>query len=133
MKTVCVTPALLRDHFPIFQHKVYLNTCSYGAISLEVEAALNAYVALRKTVGAAWGLWAQKVGRLRELLANVLGVVAEDIAISTSLSESVNSIASALDFTGTRREVIITEFDFPTMSQIWHAQKVRGAKIVNIP
>ena len=133
MKTLSVSPALLRDHFPVFQHKVYLNTCSYGAIGLEVEAALNAYVALRKTVGADWGLWTKKVERLRELLANVLGGVAEDIAISTSLSESVNSIASALDFTGMRHEVIITEFDFPTTSQIWHAQRVRGAKIVEIP
>ncbi len=133
MKNTCVTLALLRDHFPIFQDKVYLNSCSYGAISLEVEAALNAYITLRKTIGADWGSWARKMGRLRQLLANVLGGAAEDISISSSLSESVNSIASALDFTGRRNEVVVTEFDFPTTAQIWHAQKVRGATIARIP
>ena len=129
MKNTCVTLALLRDHFPIFQDKVYLNSCSYGAISLEVEAALNAYITLRKTIGADWGLWARKMGRLRQLLANVLGGAAEDISISSSLSESVNSIASALDFTGRRNEVIVTDFDFPTTAQIWHHKRYAAQQL----
>jgi selenocysteine lyase/cysteine desulfurase len=37
---------------------------------------------------------------------------------------------SALDFMGTRRKILITDFDFPTTSQIMLSQQTRGAETV---
>jgi selenocysteine lyase/cysteine desulfurase len=50
--------------------------------------------------------------------------------VSSSVSESVNSLASGLSFQGERNEIVVTDFDFPTTSQIWLSQQPRGAKVV---
>ncbi len=44
----------------------------------------------------------------------------------------LNALASALDFTGKRNKVVISDFEFPTNAQIWHAQEPRGAKVVHV-
>src|SRR5258707_1072882 len=54
----------------------------------------------------------------------------------TSSSKSVlvtNALASALDFTGPRNKVVVSDFEFPTNAQIWHAQEPRGARVVHVP
>jgi hypothetical protein len=34
----------LRERFPIFQKKTYLNSCSQGALSLDVQQAYQQYL-----------------------------------------------------------------------------------------
>jgi selenocysteine lyase/cysteine desulfurase len=63
----------------------------------------------------------------------VLGASPEEIAVTASASAGINSLASALDFTGARNKVVISEFEFPTNAQIWHAQERRGAEVVHVP
>ncbi|MGH8264786.1 MAG: aminotransferase class V-fold PLP-dependent enzyme, partial [Steroidobacteraceae bacterium] len=50
-----------------------------------------------------------------------------------SASAGINALASALDFTGARNKVVVSDFEFPTNAQIWHAQEKRGAQIVHVP
>jgi selenocysteine lyase/cysteine desulfurase len=38
-----------------------------------------------------------------------------------------------LDFSGPRNKVVISDFEFPTNAQIWHAQAPRGARVVHVP
>ncbi|HEY5102476.1 MAG TPA: aminotransferase class V-fold PLP-dependent enzyme, partial [Steroidobacteraceae bacterium] len=45
----------------------------------------------------------------------------------------LNALASALDFSGTRNKVVVSDFEFPTNAQIWHAQEPRGAQVVHVP
>jgi selenocysteine lyase/cysteine desulfurase len=55
---------------------------------------------------------------------------ADDVSISTSVSESLNSLMTALRFDGPRNKIVVTDFDFPTTSQIMLAQAARGAEVV---
>jgi selenocysteine lyase/cysteine desulfurase len=57
----------------------------------------------------------------------------DTVAIKTSVSDAVNTLASSLDFSGERNKVIVDDFAFSTTAQIWHAQVGRGAEIVHIP
>jgi selenocysteine lyase/cysteine desulfurase len=50
-----------------------------------------------------------------------------------NVSHSISSVASALDFSGERRRVIVSELDFPTEGHIWLAQQRRGAEVVFLP
>lgn len=122
--------AMLRERFPILSHKTYLNTCSYGALSIDVEASLKNYIATRNEQGADWDEWIGKLKAVRERLGRILNVPPHDLAITSSLSEAVNALSSALRFDGPRRKIVVTELDFPTTAQIWRAQAVRGAEIV---
>ena len=119
----------IRQEFPLLQTKTYLNTCSYGVLSHTVERAFQAYLLARHTHGSQWEQWALQVETLRHALARLLHCPAADVSLSSSLSESVNALASSLDLTARRDTIVVTDFDFPTTSQIWLAQQRRGARI----
>lgn len=123
--------AALRKDFPLLERKTYLNSGSYCAMAKSVEAAFDAYMEERLTVGANWDLWVMKNEAVRGHMARLLGAQADEIAITTSASAGLNALASALDFSGSRNKIVLSDFEFPTNAQIWHAQERRGAKVVH--
>ena len=125
--------AALRRQFPLLAHTTYLNNGSYGALALCVKAAFDAYLEERLLVGANWDAWIAKLESVRALTATLLGASAEEIAITASVSAGLNAFASALDFSGERTKVLVSDFEFPTSAQIWHAQEPRGARVVHVP
>jgi selenocysteine lyase/cysteine desulfurase len=125
--------AALRRQFPLLAHKTYLNSGSYGALSLSVQAAFMAYLQERLTLGANWDGWVAKNEAVRARTAALLHCAADEIAVTASVSAGLNALASALDFSGRRDKVIVSDFEFPTNAQIWHAQAPRGARVVHVP
>ena len=117
------TMAEYREHFPIFKNTVYINSCSYAALSNEVENAFLEYLKERHEVGADWINWCDRLERVRALFAKLLGAKADEIAVTTSASASLSAISSSLDFSGTRKKIITTDLAFPTEAQAWHALK----------
>jgi selenocysteine lyase/cysteine desulfurase len=118
----------VRSRFPVFNKKIYLNSCSQGALSDAVEAALQAHIRAWHEQGSPWDSWVEQYETARTRFAHFIGAVPEEVAVLTSASAGINSVASALDF-GKRRKVVMGEFEFPTMGQIWLAQQCRGADI----
>jgi selenocysteine lyase/cysteine desulfurase len=45
------------------------------------------------------------------------------------VSEATSAVASALDFSGHRRRVVVSEMEFPTTGHVWLAQQRRGAQV----
>jgi selenocysteine lyase/cysteine desulfurase len=123
----------IRGEFPLLSHKTFLNSGSYCALANSVRAAFEAYLDDRLAVGADWDLWVMKNEAVRSGVATVLGVSADEIAVTTSASAGLNSLASAIDFSGARNKVLVTDFEFPTSAQIWHAQASRGARVTHVP
>jgi selenocysteine lyase/cysteine desulfurase len=123
----------LRKEFPVLQRKTYLNSGSYCALANEVRAAFEAYMEDRLLVGANWDVWVTKNESVRNLTATLLHAAPEEIAVTASVSAGLNALASALQFTGPRDKVVVSDFEFPTNAQIWHAQEPRGARVVHVP
>ena len=123
----------LRKEFPVLQRKTYLNSGSYCALANEVRAAFNAYMEDRLLVGANWDVWVTKNESVRNLTATLLHASPDEIAVTASVSAGLNALASAINFTGPRNKVVVSDFEFPTNAQIWHAQEPRGAKVVHVP
>jgi selenocysteine lyase/cysteine desulfurase len=124
--------AALRKEFPVLERKTYLNSGSYCALANDVKAAIEAYMEDRLAVGANWDVWITKNEAVRSLTAQLLGATPNEIAVTASVSAGLNALASALDFSGKRNKVVISDFEFPTNAQIWHAQEPRGAKVVHV-
>jgi selenocysteine lyase/cysteine desulfurase len=124
--------AALRKEFPVLERKTYLNSGSYCALANDVKAAIEAYMEDRLAVGANWDVWIRKNEAVRALTAQLLGASPDEIAVTASVSAGLNALASALDFTGKRNKVVVSDFEFPTNAQIWHAQEPRGAKVVHV-
>jgi selenocysteine lyase/cysteine desulfurase len=122
----------IRHRFPVFEHRTYLNSCSQGALSDAVRAAYESYLGTLEAEGSLWGEWVDRTEQLRHAYAQLLHAAPDNIAVTTSASAGVASIASALDF-GERNTVVTTDLEFPTIGQIWHAQERRGAQVVHVP
>src|SRR5215468_8115319 len=118
----------IRSRFQIFQSKIYLNTCSQGALSDAVEAGFNDYIASWHEQGSPWQTWVERYEEARAAFAKFIHASPDEVAIVTSVSAGINGIASALNFRE-RRKVVMGEFEFPTMGQVWLGQRVRGADV----
>jgi selenocysteine lyase/cysteine desulfurase len=122
----------LRKEFPVLERKTYLNSGSYGALANDVKRAFEAYLEERLLVGANWDAWITKNESVRALTAALLHAAPAEIAITASVSAGLNALASAVDFSGPRNKVVVSDFEFPTNAQIWHAQEPRGARVVHV-
>jgi selenocysteine lyase/cysteine desulfurase len=123
----------IRDRFPILQKKVYLNSCSQGALSIDVRQAYESYLRDWDEKGSPWEVWVERGEAARQAFAGLVNAGPDEVAVCTSVSAGVSALASALDFSGERNKVVISDFEFPTIGQIWHAQEGRGAKVVHVP
>ncbi len=123
----------LRRRFPLLERKTYLNSGSYCALADTVRDAFNSYMDDRLSVGANWDVWVTKNEAVRAAMAGVLNVTPDEIAVTASASAGINALASALDFTGPRKNVVVSDFEFPTNAQIWHAQERFGAQVLHVP
>ena len=123
----------LRRRFPLLERKTYLNSGSYCALADTVRDAFNSYMDDRLSVGANWDVWVAKNEAVRAAMARVLNVTPDEIAVTASASAGINALASALDFSGPRRKVVVSDFEFPTNAQIWHAQERFGAQVLHVP
>ena len=126
------TVSACRDRFAIFERLVYINSCSQGALSDSVRAAYDDYLVGWNERGAPWDYWVERSETARATFARLVNAAPDDVAVTTSLSAGVSALASAIDFTE-RPKVVISDYEFPTIGQIWHAQQLRGAEVVVVP
>jgi selenocysteine lyase/cysteine desulfurase len=123
----------IRHHFPIFKNKIYLNSCSQGALSDEVQQAYADYLRDWNEKGSPWEYWVERMEAARHAFAGLVNAETSEVAVTTSVSAGVSTLASAFDFTRERNKIVVSDFEFPTVAQIWHAQEARGAEVVHVP
>jgi selenocysteine lyase/cysteine desulfurase len=118
----------IRSRFKIFKSKIYLNSCSQGALSDAVESGFDEYLATWHEQGSPWETWVQRYEAARTEFARFINASPDEVAIVTSVSAGINAIASALNYRD-RNKIVMGEFEFPTMGQVWLAQRERGAEV----
>ncbi len=120
--------AAFRKQFPIFDQKIYLSSCSQGALSRPVEAAMQEFLESWHTHGNPWEIWVGRMEELRVEFARLINAEPAEVAVTFSVSTALNSLASALTYSD-RPKVVTSDFDFPTIGHIWLAQQRRGAEV----
>jgi selenocysteine lyase/cysteine desulfurase len=118
-----------RAKFPLLSRRVYVNSCSQGALATDVEAAFGRFTSSWHERGSPWDSWVGEVERLRSLFAATVGADADEIAVMPSASAAIAAIATALSFDTPRRTILLGEFEFPTAAHVWLAERRRGAVI----
>jgi selenocysteine lyase/cysteine desulfurase len=120
--------AAFRQQFPIFDQKIYLSSCSQGALSRPVEAAVQEFLESWHAHGNPWEIWVARMEELRVTFARLINADPGEVAVTFSVSSALNSLASALSY-AERPKVVTSDFDFPTVGHIWLAQQRRGARV----
>ena len=121
-----------RSEFPILQQRVYLNSCSLGALSRRSMGYLGEFQALWNGMGAAawYELWLGRLDELRGRVGELLGARPGEVALSPSISAALASVASAVDYSR-RTRVVVAELDFPTQIYQWLVKP--GVEVVRVP
>jgi selenocysteine lyase/cysteine desulfurase len=122
----------IRGEFPIFETATYLNSCSQGALSHRVRDAVEGWLSGWDANGAEWDFWVERNEAFRSSIAGLLHAQSDDVAVTTSVSQGVSALVSALPLERGRNRIVITEYEFPTVGQIAHAQELRGAEVVHV-
>jgi selenocysteine lyase/cysteine desulfurase len=130
---VAALPARVRHRFPLVDRRVYIYSCSQGALSDSVRAAYDRYLADWDEHGAPWEYWVGQLEAVRRSVAGLIGADEEEVAVTTSVSAGLSAVASGLRFDRGRSKVLVSDFEFPTVGQIWHAQEPRGALVEHVP
>lgn len=122
----------IRGEFPIFEHRTYANSCSQGALANRVRAAAEEWLTGWDENGAEWEFWVERNEAARSAFAGLVHAEPDEVAVTTSVSQGVSALVSALDLSGERNRIVISEYEFPTVGQIAHAQELRGAEVVHV-
>jgi selenocysteine lyase/cysteine desulfurase len=123
-----------RGEFPVFQHQIYLNSCSLGALSTRSRSWVSRFLDEWETRGAsAWyDVWWERLAELRRRYAALIGAAPGEVALHASVSTATAVLASTLDHTR-RRKVVTTELDFPTVPYQWLAARPLGIEVEVVP
>ena len=124
-------PDRIRHRFPIFRNRIYINSCSQGALSDSVREAYERYLEDWDERGAPWDYWVEKSEDARRAFAGLVNAEPDEVAVTTSVSAGLSAIATGLRY-ARRSKIVTTDWEFPTVGQIWHAQELRGARVVHV-
>jgi selenocysteine lyase/cysteine desulfurase len=123
--------ARYRGEFPIFKDRVYLNTCSLGALGERTRRKVAEFLDIWQSRGAsAWyDVWWEALGDLRARYGRIVNAAPGEIALAPSISVALSAIAESLEYSR-RPKVVITSLDFPTVAYQWLAKAGRGVEVV---
>jgi selenocysteine lyase/cysteine desulfurase len=123
--------ARYRSEFPIFRDRVYLNTCSLGALGERSRRKVAEFLDLWQSRGAsAWyDVWWEALADLRTRYGRLVNAAATEIALAPSTSVALSAVAETLDYRR-RPKIVTTSLDFPTVAYQWLAKARRGVEVV---
>ena len=110
-----------------------MNACSQGALSDAVRQAYEDYLRDWEEKGAPWEYWVERSETARTAFAGLVGARPDEVAVTTSISQGISAVMSGIRFDGGRTKIVVSDFEFPTVGQIAHAQELRGRRVVHVP
>ena len=122
-----------RDEFPILERSNYLVSNSLGAMPRAVPDRMAEFAREWAELGVrAWpkGWWDMPV-HLGDTIAPLIGAEARSVSMQPNVSIAQSIVLSAMDFTGDRDTIVMTELDFPSVRYAYEqlARKF-GARVV---
>ncbi|MDQ6738493.1 MAG: aminotransferase class V-fold PLP-dependent enzyme [Gemmatimonadota bacterium] len=125
-----------RDEFPILERSNYLVSNSLGAMPRAVPERLADYAREWSELGVrAWakGWWEMPV-RVGDAIAPLIGAGPGSVSMQPNVSIAQSIVLSAMDFSGERNTIVMTELDFPSVRYaIEELARKLGARVVVVP
>src|SRR2546428_14185805 len=117
-----------RDEFPILSRSVYMINNSLGAMPRQTARNLAAYADAWATRGVrAWeDRWWEMAAEVGNKIARVIGAPRGTVSMHENVTTAHMVALSCLRPTSSRRRLVCTEMDFPTMIYLYRAQQAAG-------
>jgi kynureninase len=125
-----------RSDFPILEKTTYLVSNSLGPMPRTVPERLAEYARDWATLGVtAWkqGWWEKPIDT-GNAIAPLMNAEPGSIVMVPNVSFAQSVVASAMDFSGDRDTIVMTDLDFPSVRYAYQELGKRlGARIVSVP
>ncbi|MEU7802764.1 aminotransferase class V-fold PLP-dependent enzyme [Micromonospora arborensis] len=122
-----------RREFPTLEHGVHLASCSLGARSTRLDAAMSAMLDAACRPGA-WQSFEEQIDQLRQRCAALIGARPDQVALMPNASTGAYQVASTFRWQQPpwqhRPRLVTTVAEFPSIAHVWLAQRPRGAEVV---
>ena len=118
-----------RSEIPILESYIPLNNCSHAPQTRATLAAAEEYLSSWNRDGMNWEVWMAEVEAARAAFARLINASPDEVAVTTSVSAATASIASALDFTGSRNRIVASGAEFPTVGHVFLSHCKYGAEV----
>lgn len=125
--------AFWREQFPLLARKIHLGNCSQSPLSLRGQHALNEYTRSLTEHGMDWPGWMSRVQAAKAQFARLINADVTEVAVTMSVSDATAAVAGALAPHAGRRRVLTTAMEFPTVGQVWLANRQFGWDVEFLP
>lgn len=117
-----------REVFPLLNSTLYLANCSQGPLAVPVRTAIETFLEGWAKLGMHWDAWIAEVEQARAAFAALIGAHSSEIAVGTSVSQLVSSVASALvaSSQSERKRIVSSTVEFPGVAHAWLAMRPYG-------
>src|SRR5487761_2373890 len=134
MDKITMTAPLLREEFPTLSTSTYLVSHSRGAAPRATRDALTSYLDEWTADGPeAWELWLPRIATIADGIGAIIGAPPGTTFLAPNVALIQASLASSLDFSGERNEVVIEELQFPSVIYLWKEWERYGARLKIVP
>lgn len=137
MSTDPPDPAIFRAQFPVLEHRSYLNAGTEGPVPRRAAEAVQARIELELTQGRCGRAYFDGLMELaalqRAAYASVLGCGPEEVALTGSTTDGVNTVISGLDL---KRgdEILTSDEEHPgLLAPLGRARRLFGVEVRVVP
>jgi kynureninase len=124
-----------RDEFPILSRTVYMISNSLGAMPRRTARHLAEYAEVWATRGVrGWeDRWWEMPVEVGNRIARIIGAPAGSISMHENVTTAQMVALSCLRPSGTRRRIVCSAMDFPSMLYLYRAQQAAGFELQIVP
>ena len=124
-----------REEFPILSRSVYMINNSLGAMPRQTARNLAAYADAWATRGVrAWeDRWWEMPAEVGNRIATIIGAASGTVSMHENVTTAHLVALSCQRPSGSRRRIVCTEMDFPSMVYLFRAQESNGFELRVVP
>jgi selenocysteine lyase/cysteine desulfurase/tryptophan 2,3-dioxygenase len=123
-----VSTAWWQEQFELSPGRTHLSGCSLPPRWRGIDEAMATMLQAMADDPAPWHGFEAEVELSRQRFAELVNASADQIAVLPSATVAAYQVVTAHDWAA-RPQMLGTEEDFPSISQLLHAQQVRGARL----
>lgn len=119
-----------RADYPILAEATYLANHSLGAMHRASAARLAGFADEWATRGVlAWHDWLLEMAGVADLVGRIIGAPPGTTVLRQNVADLVGTVASALEFSGRRNRVVLSDLEWPGAHYLWSQHRKYGAEV----